>query len=91
MLKQTIEDLWNGNLGPGTKCGVDIPEMEQLSILLDRNREALQETLTLKQMEILQKYTECQNDICSLFAKQAFCDGFCLASKLMSEALTEST
>ena len=91
MVKHTIEDLWYGNLAPGPNCGVGIQEMEQLSILLDRNREALQKTLNPEQKEILKKYTDCENDFCSLFAKQAFCDGFCLASRLMAEALLENT
>ena len=90
-MKHTIEDLWNGNLAPGPNCGVGLPEMEQLSILLDRNREALLKTLNPEQKALLEKYTDCGDDFCCLFAKQAFCDGFCLGSRLMAEALSENS
>jgi len=88
-MKQTIEDLWSGNLAPGPNCGVGVSEMEQLSILLDRNREALQKNLNPEQKELLKKYTDCEDDFSCLYAKQAFCDGFSLGSRLMAEALSE--
>ena len=78
-------------MAPGSNCGVSIYEMEQLSILLDRNREALQKALNFEQNELLKKYTDCEDDFCCLYAKQAFCDGFSLAAKLMAEALYQDT
>ena len=87
-MKQTLEALWNGQIAPAQSNGVHDPEMEHLTVLLDRNREALDGKLTQEQKDIFQKYIDCSDEFTYLSTVQAFCDGFSLASKLLTEALS---
>ena len=86
-MKQTLELLWNGEIAPGQTSGVNDPEMEHLTVLLDRNREALSRELSPAQKALFDKYIDCTNEFNYLSSAQAFCDGFRLASKLLTEAL----
>lgn len=87
-MKQIIEDLWNGNIAVGETCGVHNPEVKELIQLMLRNKEALQKELDKNQKAILEKYIDASQEYVFLLAEQAFCDGFCLACRLMAEALT---
>lgn len=89
-MKQTLEALWNGEIAPGQTNGVYDPEMEHLTVLMDRNREELNQSLSQAQKDIFDKYIDCADEFTYLSATQAFCDGFSLASKLLMEALTQS-
>ena len=51
-----------------------------------RNRDELNETLTEKQAEILEKYDEAVNEMHSLSEVEAFSYGFRLCVRLMIEA-----
>ena len=61
-MKQTLEALWNGELAPGQTNGVYDPEMEHLTVLMDRNRAALEQELTPNQKELLKKYIDCSEE-----------------------------
>ena len=84
---ETITDLWNGNIAPCEHCGVHDPEVKHLLGLRERTREALCGGLTAAQAEILQKYIDCTEEYIFRMMELAFCDGFCLGSKLATEAL----
>lgn len=88
-MKQTLERLWNGQIAPGANCGVNDREIEDVHILMERNREDLNRELGERQKAIFGKYVDCADEYCYLISAQAFCDGFCLASKLLTEALAE--
>lgn len=88
-MKRTLEALWNGSLAPGQTSGVNDPELEHLTVLLDRNKEQLDRELSESQKELFEKYADCADEFLCLSTAQAFCDGFSLASKLLTEALAE--
>jgi len=88
-MKQTMELLWNGQLAPGPNCGVNDPELERLSVLLDRNRTKLDQALDEPQRELFERYIACADEFAYLSSTHAFCDGFSLAAKLLTEALAE--
>ena len=89
-MTQTLEAIWNGDIAPGQTNGVNDPKMEHLTVLMDRNRTALEQELTPEQRELLQKYIDCADEFHYLGTAEAFCEGFSLASKLMTEALTDT-
>lgn len=64
--------------------------MEHLTVLMDRNREELNQLLSQAQKDIFDKYIDCANEFTYLSSVQAFCDGFGLASKILMEALAEA-
>ena len=86
-MRQTLEALWNGQVAPAQTCGVNDPEMEHLTILLDRNKELLNGELNESQKVLFEKYADCADEFLCLSTAQAFCDGFSLASRLLTEAL----
>ena len=83
----TIKDLWNGNIAPCERCGCHDTEVNHLIGLMERNREVLREGLTAAQKETLQKYIDCSEEYLLRILELAFCDGFCLGSKLVMESL----
>jgi len=86
-MEQILWELWNGNVAPGPNCGVGDPRIENITVLAERNRESLLKTLSAAQRELLEKYTDCMDEFCELMTMRAFSDGFCLSTKLLTEAL----
>ena len=86
-MKRTIIDLWNGEISPITNCGNGDPEIDNLVELIERNCKNLENTSNESQKETLEKYVCCVNEYLDLITEQAFCDGFCLSSKLLTESL----
>lgn len=84
---QTISDLWNGNIAPCEHCGAHDAQGKDLIHLMERNREVLCGELSAAQKETFQKYIECSEEYLFRMMELAFCDGFCLGSKLVMEAL----
>lgn len=85
---QTITDLWNGNIAPCEHCGSHDAEVNHLIGLMEQNRENLCRGLTELQKETFQKYIDCSEEYLLKMLELAFCDGFCLGSKLMIESLS---
>ena len=84
-MKQTIADLWNGNIAPIEQCGSRDRHVNELLCLIDRNRESLNNGLTQEQREIFQKYIDCSEEYLLRMMELAFSEGFCLAGKLVTE------
>lgn len=87
-MRTTIEELWNGNIMPSRNCGEYDAEIRELEELIERNREQLEESLNQSQRELLQKLTDCTEEYLCRMTAQAFSDGFSLAGKLLTEALS---
>ena len=87
-MKRTIEYLWNGNITPAEHCGAHDPEVDELVRLMERNKEDLDKELSKHQKDVLDKYMDCTEEYIYLITMLAFQDGFCLASKLLTEALS---
>ena len=86
-MRQTIIDLWNGNIAPIEHCGSHDPELNRMISLIERNRDALCSGMTDSQKEIFQKYIDCSEEYLLRILELAFCDGFSLGGKLVMETL----
>lgn len=86
-MTQAIYDLWNGNIAPAEHCGSHDPEANRLTDLIERNREKLCVGLTAAQKEMFEKYIDCSEEYLLRMMELAFCDGFCLGSRLVTESL----
>lgn len=84
----TLEDhLYYGNISP---CEHDMKRgsrMDKLVKLICRNEESLMSSLTEQQKETFDKFKECQSELCDITARQAFADGFILATRIMVEVI----
>ena len=84
----TITELWRGNIAPLEHCGAQDAQANELVVLMERNSRELRKGLTEAQMETFQKYMDCCEEYWLYMTELAFCEGFCLGSKLTTEALT---
>ena len=81
-----INELWYGNVSPFEQCTRGDKRLKELLKLVARNREDLNSTLTDKQMETLEKFEDCMNEMHSITERDAFSYGFRLGVQLMSES-----
>ena len=83
----TLEDLYYGNISPcerDMKCG---SRMDKLVKHICKNEEGFMSTLTEQQKETFERFKDCQSEISDLTARQAFTDGFILATRIMVEVM----
>lgn len=85
-MKQTIEELWNGNLASAGKCGVQNPGIKELIGLMQRHN--ARKALDGQQYVLFEKYVDCYDEYMYRMTAHAFCDGFGLAGKLLAESLS---
>ncbi len=81
-----LEDLWYGNIDPHEAILTENKRYKHLLSIMARNRDELNETLTDKQSETLEKYDEVINEMHSITEIEAFSYGFRLGVRLMVEA-----
>ena len=86
--QKTIAQLWNGNLQPIVRSGINNRQIKELEELMRRNIEELEEGLTDQQKEVFSVYSDCIEEYLVLTNEQSFCDGYSLGTKLTVEALT---
>lgn len=87
-MKPILEKLWNGRIAPAESCGEYDPEIKELAVLIEQNRDCLEKALGEQQKAILEKYIGCCEEYSYLITARAFCEGFSLASKLLMQALS---
>lgn len=86
-MAKTISQLWYGNLAPTDQFCVRNPQIKQLEILIQRNLDKFEKTLSGHQQELFSRYSGNMTEHELLSNEQAFCDGFCLGAKIVAEAL----
>ena len=86
-MKCAIEELWNGKVVSAENCGVGDPRIEELVIMIEKQKDQLYHDIGQQQKTDLEKYTDCVDEYIYLITKRAFCEGFSLGSRLVVEAL----
>ena len=82
-----IEELWYGNISP---CARDFKKGSKYSELLGyivRHEEDLQKRLNDEEKEILEKFTECTNEMYGIAEREAFSRGFVLGARIIIEVM----
>ena len=82
-----IEELWYGNISP---CEMDFKRGSKYSELLSyiiRHEEDLQKRLNDEEKEILEKFTECTNEMYGIAEREAFVRGFVLGARIIIEVM----
>ncbi len=87
-MSNTIEKLYEGKLEPLKSIGKSNGEMRRIGNLIERNKSKLEEMFDNDEKEIFEKYVECMDEYMLLLGEQAFCDGFCLGARILSEAVS---
>ncbi len=86
-MSNTIARLYRGQLEPKSVLGTGNSEMRRIEILIGNNYNKLKENLNEETKVILEKYSQCIDEYIVLITEQAFCDGFCLGTRILSEAV----
>ncbi len=86
-MSNTIAQLYRGQLEPKNVLGNGNIEMRRIEILIEKNFHRLKENRNEETKVILEKYSECIDEYLVLLSEQAFCDGFCLGVRIMSESV----
>ncbi len=89
-MKNTISNLWNGNLVPIDDLGKNESEIEVLLDFREEIRKSFSEALSEKQKKAFENYVRCTEEYFSLANERAFASGFSVASKLLCEALRDN-
>ena len=55
-MKETIEELWHGNIIPQEDSRTNLPEMKELLSYMARHHEDLEKSFTDEQKEIFENY-----------------------------------
>lgn len=88
-IRKTIEEIWNGNIDPSSVVGKNNEEIKNVYRLIESNHQRLETALgNEKNILLLEKYKDCYTEYSALLAEQSFCDGFCLAIKIITEAIS---
>lgn len=88
-MKRAIHDLWNGNIPSAENCGVGDPEIESLIILIEKHKDQLNNDLGQQHKLLFEKYVDRIEDYVGLITECAFAEGFSLAIRLITEALSD--
>ena len=86
-MKETIEELWNGNIIPQEDSRTNSQEMKELLSYMARHHEDLEKSFTDEQKEIFEKFHDCWSEYMSLSEKAIFVYAFKLGAKFMLESL----
>ncbi len=86
-MSNTIARLYRGQLEPKSVLGNGNVEMRRSEILIEKNFYKLKENLNEDMKAILEKYSQCIDEYIVLISEQAFYDGFCLGTRILSEAI----
>ncbi len=86
---KTIDELWYGNISPFEQCTRGDKRLKELLKLVARNREELDESLTEKQKETLEKFEDCMNEMHGVTECDTFSYGFRLGVQLIAESFLQ--
>ena len=87
-MKETIEELWHGNIIPQEDSRTNSQEMKELLSYMARHHEDLEKSFTDEQKEIFEKFHDCWSEYMSLSEKAIFVYAFKLGAKMILETLT---
>ena len=88
-MKETIEELWHGNIIPQEDSRTNSQEMKELLSYMARHHEDLEKSFTDEQKEIFEKFHDCWSEYASLAEEAIFAYAFKLGAKMMLETVKD--
>ena len=89
-MRNTLEDLYYGNITPGAQQITPNSELKRATDRVTRFESQLTERLDEDGQTILEKLVESQHEINSITALENFILGFRLGTRLMAESMDEN-
>ncbi len=86
-MKEILEELWYGNINPN-ECGLcNKPELKEVAKYVSRHRDAIEETMSDEQKELLSKLVETMYEYQRLYELEIFKYAFKLGARFTAESL----
>lgn len=86
-MPNTIAQLFRGQLEPKNLLGNGNTEMRRTGLMIENNYNKLKDKLNKDDKEVFEKYNHLIDEYIALITEQAFCDGFCMSARILSEAV----
>ena len=90
-MRSILEELFYGNVSPNTDCRSKDEEVKELMGYIADHHSALNETLTDKQKEILEKFNDCYDELTDINEREIFVYAFRLGVRIAIESLLPTT
>ena len=88
-MKNTIKELWHGNIVPQEDSRTNFTEMKELLGYISRHNEDLEKSFTDEQKEIFEKFHDCWSEHASSAEAAIFEYAFKLGMQIAIETLNE--
>ena len=88
-MKNTIKELWYGNIVPQEDSRTNSKEMKELLCYISRHHADLEKSFTDEQKEIFEKFHDCWSEYASLAEAAIFEYAFKLGLQSAIETLSE--
>ena len=80
-MRNTLEELWHGNISPETDSRTNTPEMKRLMEYMARHHDNLMTTMTDEQKDIFERFDDCWSEyappLAALPGRQSCCPWPC--------------
>ena len=86
-MRSILEELFYGNACPGVDVQRANEATKELMGYITDHHSALSETLTDKQQEIFEKFTDCYNELSDINEREIFVHAFRLGARIAIEVL----
>ena len=90
-MKSILEELFYGNICPSTDCRSKDGQAKKLMEHLANHHEKLNNTLTDKQKELLEKFDDCYGELTDINEREIFVYAFRLGARIAIEVLLPTT
>ena len=90
-MKSILEELFYGNVCPSTDCHSKDEQTKKLMEHLANHHEKLNNTLTDKQKELLEKFDDCYGELNDINEREIFVYAFRLGARIAIEVLLPTT
>ncbi len=88
-MKSILEELWYGNLCPEIVVGKMRGDEKKLAGYIAVHHEKLISMLNDEQKEILEKFTDCRDELSMMNEKTIFINAFCLGARIAFEVMSK--
>ena len=86
-MRSILEELFYGNICPNTDCRSQNKETKQLMEYVADHHDNLNQTLSDKQKEILEKFDDCYGELTDINERDIFIYAFKLGARIAIEVL----
>ena len=90
-MKSILEELFYGNVCPNSDCRSKDGQTKKLMEHLANHHENLNNTLTDKQKELLEKFDDCYGELTDINEREIFVYAFRLGARIAIEVLLSTT